>query len=148
MQYYLLRFIHTGAQKLFSLLNGSGCRVSVAKSLQSCLALCQPYGLQPARLLCLWDPQGENHGVGCCALSRGPSDSPASLVSPALAGGFFTARAMREGPAALLHSAVDGHLGCFQTSFMLEPVLNQDGRETRFSFMLENKQRTQRRSHQ
>ena len=78
---------------------------------------------------------------------------PASLVSPALAGGFFTASAMREAPAvvkgaALLHSAVDGHLGCLQTFFVLKPVLNQDGGETRFSFMLENKQRMQRRSHQ
>ena len=28
----------------------------------------QPHGLQPARLLCLWDPPGKNTGVGCYAL--------------------------------------------------------------------------------
>ena len=28
----------------------------------------QPYGLQPARLLCPWDSPGKNTGVGCCAL--------------------------------------------------------------------------------
>ena len=25
----------------------------------------RPYGLQPARLLCPWDPLGKNTGVGC-----------------------------------------------------------------------------------
>ena len=27
-----------------------------------------PHGLQPARLLCPWDPPGKNTGVGCRAL--------------------------------------------------------------------------------
>ena len=30
-----------------------------------------PNGLQPARLLCLWDSPGMNTGVGCCALLQG-----------------------------------------------------------------------------
>ena len=30
-----------------------------------------PYGLQPARLLCPWDPPGKNTGVGCHALFQG-----------------------------------------------------------------------------
>ena len=31
----------------------------------------QPYGLQPARLLCPWDSPGKNTGLGCCALLQG-----------------------------------------------------------------------------
>ena len=31
----------------------------------------QPHGLQPARLLCLWDPLGKNAGVGCHCLLQG-----------------------------------------------------------------------------
>ena len=31
----------------------------------------QCYGLQPARLLCPWDPPGKNTGVGCHALLQG-----------------------------------------------------------------------------
>ena len=31
----------------------------------------QLYGLQPTRLLCLWDSPGENTGVGCHALLQG-----------------------------------------------------------------------------
>ena len=42
-----------------------------AKLLQSCLTLCDPYGLQPARLLCSWDSPGKNTGVGCPALLQG-----------------------------------------------------------------------------
>ena len=34
---------------------------------QSCLTL-QPYGLQPARLLCAWDSPGRNTGAGCHSL--------------------------------------------------------------------------------
>ena len=52
-----------------------------------------PYGLQPARLLHLWNSPGKNTGVGYHVSSRGSSDpgiEPASLMSPALAGGFFT----------------------------------------------------------
>ena len=30
-----------------------------------------PHGLQPARLLCPWDPPGKNTGVGCHALLQG-----------------------------------------------------------------------------
>ena len=41
-----------------------------AKSLQSSLTL-QPYGLEPARLLCPWDSPGKNTGMGCHALLQG-----------------------------------------------------------------------------
>ena len=33
--------------------------------------LFQPHGLQPIRLLCLWDSPGKNAGVGCHALLQG-----------------------------------------------------------------------------
>ena len=54
----------------------------------------QPYGPLPARLLCLWDSPGKNGGVGCHVLLQwnlpDPGIEPASLLSPALAGGFLT----------------------------------------------------------
>ena len=44
--------------------------------------------------LCPWDFSGKNTGVGCHSLLQrdlsDPGIEPASLVSPALAGGFFT----------------------------------------------------------
>ena len=56
---------------------------------------CDPRGLWPTRLLCLWDSPGRNTGVGCHFLLQGifltqGSNPPTSHVSPALAGGFFT----------------------------------------------------------
>ena len=52
-----------------------------------------PYGLQPSRLLCPWNFPGKNTGVGCHFLLQGnlwnPGIEPKSLVSTALAGGFF-----------------------------------------------------------
>ena len=51
----------------------------------------QPYG--PARLLCPWDSPGKNTGVGCHALLQGifpTQGSNSSLMSPALAGRFYT----------------------------------------------------------
>ena len=41
-----------------------------AKSLQSCLILCDS-GPWPSRLLCPWDSPGKNAGVGCHALLQG-----------------------------------------------------------------------------
>jgi len=43
----------------------------------------QPYGLWPTRLLCSWDSPGKKHWNGL-------PYPPTSLMSPALAGGFFT----------------------------------------------------------
>ena len=59
--------------------------------LQSCLTLCNP--IEPSRLPCLWDSSGKNIGVDCQALLQGifPTQGwTLSLMSPALAGGFFT----------------------------------------------------------
>ena len=38
----------------------------------------QPYGMQPARLLCPWDPPGKNTRVGCHAFLQGifPTQGP------------------------------------------------------------------------
>ena len=41
--------------------DGSACIVSCS-GIPNCL---QPFGLQPARLLCPWDSPGRNIGVGC-----------------------------------------------------------------------------------
>ena len=51
------------------------------------------YGLYPARLLCPWNFPGKDTGVGCHALLQGIfSTQGLNLsLSPALAGGFFTA---------------------------------------------------------
>ena len=50
--------------------------------------------LQPARLLCLWNFLGKNTGLGCHFLLQvnlpDPGIKPASFMSLALAGGFFT----------------------------------------------------------
>ena len=52
----------------------------------------QPFGLQPARLLCQWDYPGKNTGVGCHFFLQGIFSilriELASLVASALA--FFT----------------------------------------------------------
>ena len=59
----------------------------------------QPYGLQPIRLLCPWDFQGKNTGVGCQGDlpspggSSQPRDQTGSLVSLALPCRFFTTSA-------------------------------------------------------
>jgi len=54
----------------------------------------QLYGLYPTRLLSSWDSPDKNSGVGCHALLQGifltQGFEPASLMSPALACGFFT----------------------------------------------------------
>ena len=38
---------------------------------QLCLTLCNPPGLQPAELLCLWNSISKNTGVGCHFLLQG-----------------------------------------------------------------------------
>ena len=61
----------------------------------------QPYGLRPARRLSSWDSSGKNTRVGCHALLQGIFPDPGikpHLISPALAGRFFTTRATWEAP--------------------------------------------------
>ena len=65
-----------------------------AKSCQLCPTSVQPYGLQPARLLCPWDSPGNDTGVGYHALLQEifPTQelNLCLLCLPALAGGFLT----------------------------------------------------------
>ena len=65
------------------------------KSLQSCPTLYDPMDCSaPGSFLCPWDSPGKNTGVDCPVLfQRDLLDigiKPISLMSPALAGGFFT----------------------------------------------------------
>ena len=61
--------------------------------------------MSPTRILCPWDFLGENNGVGCHALLQGifliPGIEPETLMSPALADGFFTTSAIRQAPTLL-----------------------------------------------
>ena len=56
-------------------------------------------------LLCPWDFQGKNNGVGFHALLQGifltPGIEPETLMSAALADGFFTTSPIREAPTLL-----------------------------------------------
>ena len=68
------------------------------------------HGLYPARLPCPWNFLGKNTGVGYHFLLQGnlsnPGIEPASLVSPALAGRFFTTWATWEAPLPLYNCAI------------------------------------------
>ena len=50
----------------------------------------RPYGLQPARLLCLWDSPGKNTGVGSNSLLQGIFLTQGSNPVSCIAGRFFT----------------------------------------------------------
>ena len=63
-----------------------------AQSLQSCLTLCDPMDCSPPGSS-VWDSPGKNwSGLPCPPPGDlpDPEIEPASLTSPALAGGFFT----------------------------------------------------------
>ena len=80
-----------------------------AKLRQSCLTL-RPCGLEPIGLFGPWDSPGKNTGVGCCALLQGsphPGVKPASLMSSALAGGFFTTSATWGALKYLLYNVME-----------------------------------------
>ena len=56
----------------------------------------RPHGLQPTRFLCPWNFLGKSTGVGCHALFQEIFPTQGlnpHLLSPALAGGFFTTSA-------------------------------------------------------
>ena len=66
-----------------------------------------PHGQKPTRLLCPWDSPGKNTGGGCHALLQGIFPTQGSnlhLLSPALAGGFFTTSATWEALAKIVIS--------------------------------------------
>ena len=74
------------------------CRLC-AKSLQSCPILCDPIDCSH-RLLCPWDSNRRESWSGLPCPPPGdlpdPGIEPLSLMSPALAGGFFTTHAAWE----------------------------------------------------
>ena len=55
-----------------------------------------PHGLQPARLLCLWDFPGKNTGVSCHFLLQGSSVPRDRTRVSFIAGEFITDRSTRE----------------------------------------------------
>ena len=68
-----------------------------AKSLQSCLTLCDPMDCSPPGSSGHGDCPGKNTGVGCHALLRGFFlTEPMSLKFPALADKFFSTSATWE----------------------------------------------------
>ena len=65
--------------------------VHVCSVTQLCPTLCDPHGLQPARLLCPWHFPGKNIGGGCRFLLQGIFlNTGIEPMSPALEDGFFT----------------------------------------------------------
>ena len=66
----------------------------------------QPHGLWPARVLYPWDSPSKNTGVGCHFLLPRifPTQrfEPTSLMTSALAGGFFTTEPPRKHPPPIL----------------------------------------------
>ena len=60
----------------------------------------RPHGLYPARLLCPWGYSRQDYSSGFPFPPSGglpdPGIEPGSLMSPALAGGFFTTKAIWE----------------------------------------------------
>ena len=67
-----------------------------AKSLQLCLTLCNPMGCSPPGSSVHGDSPGKNTAVGCHALLQGIFPTQGlnwCLMSPAVAGGFFTTSA-------------------------------------------------------
>ena len=77
-----------------------------AKLPHLCLTLHDPMDCGPPGSSVNGDSPGKNTGVGCHAPLQGnlhnPGIKPASLVSPALAGGFFTTSATWEAPKTLV----------------------------------------------
>ena len=75
------------------------CARVPAKSIQSCSTLCDTMDCSPPGPLCQRDSPGKNPGVGCHALLQGiylTQGLNPCLMSPALAGGFFTTSATWE----------------------------------------------------
>ena len=87
-----------------------------AKSLQSCLTLCNPKEVAKSQSPLAprsKDSPGKNPGVGCYALLQGnlpdPGVKPMSLMSPALSGRFFATSATSEAPFKEVIRVKSGH---------------------------------------
>ena len=88
---------------------------AAAKSLQSCLTLCDPIDGSPLRLPCPWDSPGKNTGVGCHFLLQymkvksesevaqscpTPSDHVDCSLTVSSVHGIFQARVLERGAIA------------------------------------------------
>ena len=97
-----------------------------AKSFQLCPTLCDPMDcMQPVRLLSPWDSPGKNTAVGCHILLPpgnlpNPGIKPTTLMSPALAGEFFTTSTTCTSP--LQQSTVQFHHNAF-SQFLIEYLM-------------------------
>ena len=83
-----------GSQRILVL--RKACYSDVCPVAQSCLTLCNPMDSSPPGSSVYGSPQARVLEWAAISSSRGssrPRDWPTSLVSPALAGGFFTNRA-------------------------------------------------------
>ena len=95
---------------------------AAAKSLQSCLTLCDPIKQQPTRLCRPWDSPGKNTGVGCHFLlqcMKGKSESEVAQSCPTLSDpmdcnppgssihGIFQARVLEWGAIAFSGHTVE-----------------------------------------
>ena len=93
----------------------SAAAAAAAKSLQSCLTLCDPIDGSPLRLPRPWDSPGKNTGVGCHILLQGmkvksesevdqlcptPSDHMDCSLTVSSVHGIFQARVLERGAIA------------------------------------------------
>ena len=69
----------------------------LAKSLQSCLILCRPHGLQSTSFLCPWGSPGKNPGVAMPSSRGSPQPMDQTFVS-CIAGRFFSPLSHWESP--------------------------------------------------
>ena len=100
----------------------------LASSLQSCPTLCDPTEcMWPTRLLRPWGSPAKNTGVGCHLLCQGelpnPGIEPLSLMSPALADGFFTTSTTWEDPCNMNNTA-----SCQKSVFITQLFTEADRR--------------------
>ena len=97
-----------------------------AKSLQSCLTVCDPHRRQPIRVPCPWDSPGKNTGVGCHFLlqcMKVKSESEVAQLCPTLCDpmdcclpgssvhGIFQARVLKWGAIAFSRTMLICWLG-------------------------------------
>ena len=92
----------------------------------------QPHELLSIRLLCPWDPPGKNAGVGYHSLLQGvlPTQgfNPCLLMSPALAGRFFTSSAIWEAHRKLQVKGISWYVKKIALDTDIVQILQQLGR--------------------
>ena len=97
----------------------------VVNCFMSCPTLCNHMDCTTHRLLCPWDSLGKDTGVSCHALLQGiflTQIQPLSLVSPALAGVFFTHSSTWEAHGRLYCSSMPAHMFANLTYHNIERI--------------------------